>query len=215
MNERGDRLTLVLEDRHRAAGAILRKCQRPALVHVLLALGQPEGKLERRVAEGAGEGAAEVVGRRTLELEHELGNAGSGEARAQHARKQSERESHEAHDLPPEEIDVEIFGGPFGEREDALEDGAEGEHDGCEEKRREDAARPRRRPRQPAQVEPDEERGQEPQTKTTKAFCSCTASSPFGQTSRRLSRGAGFMKRSGSLPSYTRRIASGNRSIEA
>ena len=87
VNERGDRLTLVLEDRDRPAGTILRERQRTTLpVHVLLALRQPEGELERRVAEGAGERAAEVVGRRTLELEHELGNAGSREAGAQHAR---------------------------------------------------------------------------------------------------------------------------------
>ena len=92
MDDRGQRLSCVLELRDGAGplgrqlhGGSGRVCEHGAL-------REPERDLERRVAQRPGQSAAELSRRRMLELQHEVADARPREPRPQQPRHEHERE---------------------------------------------------------------------------------------------------------------------------
>ena len=74
----------------------------PVRVDVALALGQPEGELEGRVAERARDRVADLRGRRRrAELHDQIRHGGAVQSRAQEAGEERERRSRERHEADP------------------------------------------------------------------------------------------------------------------
>ncbi|OLD99496.1 MAG: hypothetical protein AUG91_06660 [Actinobacteria bacterium 13_1_20CM_4_69_9] len=106
MQQRRHTYALPLDQRRRAAAAERDQVERPALdVRIGLELRQPVRQLQRRIAEGAGEGVAQI--RRTevrSELDDEAGERGPRQpclqqADQEHHRRQRERDEGRPADL--------------------------------------------------------------------------------------------------------------------
>ena len=105
VDDHGERLAVVLEARHRAAVVSSGSASgRPRPSTYSCRSGSQNPTSSVGVAERAGERVAHAVGRRPLELEHELRHVRPREARPQHARDERDRERDEPDDLPPEEV---------------------------------------------------------------------------------------------------------------
>ena len=162
VDERCDRLAVVLEPCHRALGPVGR--QRgglPGCVGVCVTLGSPEQHLERRVAERSRELVADPLRRRAAEAEHEIGHRGVGQARTQQPDEHHDRQRDHGCDLPPEEVVEDDRGWPRREGDDAVEDGPQGGDRGREQQRRQDAAGARSRMQPAAGDEEDEDAGED------------------------------------------------------
>ena len=144
--------------RHRSLRTVLGNDESAARrIDVLVALGQPEPDLERRVLERERELVAQI----TRDVSSRWTTSSPTWTRASRARSSPQRSASgsavSASDLPPEEIDREARRSR-GEREDAVEHGPERRDDRSKQQRPEDAPRTRRRPHELPRDEHDERR---------------------------------------------------------
>ncbi len=157
VHENGERFAFVLDERHRAPRAVFGHNERFSLgIDILVALREPEPKLEGRILERHSELVAEIARGGLLEMDDELAHVHACESGTKQAPEERERQRGQCEHLPPEEINR--VGGRTGrEREHAVEHGAQRCHDRRQQERPQDPARPRRRESQLPSDEDDED----------------------------------------------------------
>jgi hypothetical protein len=129
-------------------------------VHVLAPVREPQRDLERRVAERARERGGDPLRGSSLQLDDEARHVQPREARPEQAGDQRDRHGRDADDLPPEEVVEHPDGRRSRERDQGVEDRPERGHDRGQQHRQQHAAHPRRRCRELAHRERDEDRRQ-------------------------------------------------------
>jgi hypothetical protein len=155
VDERSDRAVDVLDGRRQALAARRRKLEGRTLdVDVPSPLGEPVGELERRVAQRAAERVLRVLSRRRLRhLDEQAADAGTGEARLEHAKQEEERHRRERGDEQQVERARPV---PADRPDDDVADEERARDEAGEQDRCEHAPLGRRRPMPAARGEDDD-----------------------------------------------------------